>query len=101
MREPQYLDEAFEEIYREMKHTFIKKNRDYGKGNILDTGELGIVFRVSDKINRLKHLLETGKTPQNESKEETWIDIGVYAVIAVLYLRLWFKKLELKESKIK
>lgn len=99
MKEPKYLDEAFERVTAELLQMFIKKHRDYGKGNILDTGELGIAFRTSDKLNRLKHLLANNKNPANESIEETWIDIAVYAVIAVLYKRSWFKRLELKEKK--
>lgn len=101
MKEPKYLDQAFEKVSQEMLEMFIKKHKDYGKGNILDTGELGIAFRISDKLNRLKHLLVNKIKPENESIEETWIDIGVYAVIAVLYKRSWFKKLELKEQKNK
>lgn len=98
MKDPKYLDEAFEKVCQEMLQMFIKKHKDYGKGNILDTGELGIAFRISDKLNRLKHLLSNKKKPENECIEETWIDIAVYAVIAVLYLRSWFKRLELKET---
>lgn len=97
MKNPKYLDQAFEIVCKEMLAVFVKKHKDYGKGNILDTEELGIVFRISDKLNRLKHLLIKGKKPENESLEETWIDIGVYAVIAVLFRRSWFKKLELRE----
>ena len=97
MSEPKYLDQAFEKVCQEMLQVFIKKHKDYGKGNILDTKELGIAFRVSDKLNRLKHLLIKKKKPENESIEETWIDIAVYAVIAILFRRSWFKKLELKE----
>lgn len=96
MKEPQYLEEAFDEVCIRMREVFIKKHRDYGKGNILETGELGIVFRVSDKLNRLKHLLINKKKPLNESIEETWIDTAVYAVIAVLYIRSWFRRLTLK-----
>lgn len=101
MKDPKYLDEAFEKVCDEMLHTFVKKYKDYGKGNILDTGELGIAFRISDKLNRLKHLLANKQTPQNETIEETWIDIAVYGVIAVLYLRSWFKKLELSPKSAK
>lgn len=96
MKDPKYLDEAFEEICREMVETFKKKHKDYGKGNILDMGELGIAFRISEKFNRIKHLLMTGKKPVNESIEDSWIDIGVYAVIAILLKRSWFKSLEMK-----
>jgi hypothetical protein len=98
MKQPKYLDEAFQEVCLELQEMFIKKHKDYGKGNILDTGELGIAFRVSDKLNRIKHLLANKKDPQFETIEETWIDIGVYSVIAVLLKRSWFKKLELKKS---
>lgn len=99
MKEPEYLDEAFELIEKEMLEMFIKKHRDYGKGNIIDTGELGIAFRVSDKLNRLKHLIANNQIPENESIDETWLDIAVYAVIAILYRKSYFKRLELKAKK--
>lgn len=95
MKNPKYLDESFEQVCLELRDMFIKKHKDYGKGNILDTKELGIAFRISDKLNRLKHLLANKQSPQNESIEESWIDIGVYSVIAVLYRRGWFQKFEL------
>ena len=98
MKNPKFLDEAFEIVTKEMLEMFRKKHKDYGKGNILDMGELGIAFRVSEKFNRIKHLLMAGKKPENESVEESWIDIGVYAVIAVLLKRSWFKQLEMKEK---
>ncbi len=99
MNDPQYLDESFTRVCEEMFKTFIKKNKDYGKGNILDTGELGIAFRVNDKLNRIKNLLITKQQPKNETVEDSWLDIAVYAVIAVMYLRGWFQKLQLKESR--
>ena len=98
MKEPKYLDQAFRQVCEELTEMFIKKHKDYGKGNIIDTAELGIAFRISDKLNRLKHLFAKNRDPENESIEETWIDIGTYAVIAVLFRRSWFKRLELKES---
>jgi len=98
MKDPKYLDDAFEKICQEMLRVFIKKHRDYGKGNILDTGELGIAFRISDKLNRLKHIFSNHKQPENETIEENWIDIAVYAVIAILLKKSWFKRLCLKEE---
>ncbi|MFH2118490.1 MAG: nucleotide modification associated domain-containing protein [Candidatus Paceibacterota bacterium] len=92
---PKYLDDAFAEICDEMLATFISKHKDYGKGNILDTGELGIVFRINDKLRRLQNLRESGKTPANEAIEDTWMDIGVYAVLALLLKSGKFKKLNL------
>ena len=97
MKEPKYLDEAFERVCQEALKMFLKKHKDYGKGNVLDMGELGIAFRISEKFNRIKHLLVQQRKPENESLEESWIDIAVYAVIAVLLKRKWFEKLKVKE----
>ncbi len=92
---PHTLDEAFEVVCQEMETIFIKKHTDYGKGNILANKELGIAMRVSEKVERLKHLLLTSQDPANESVEDTWMDIGVYAIIAVMYKKGWFEKLEM------
>lgn len=98
MSDPKYLDQAFEEICKELLTTFIKKHKDYGKGNILSIEEIGIAFREAEKVERLKHLLlKAGKKPENESIDDTWIDIAVYAVIAQMFRRGWFQKLELKD----
>ncbi len=98
MKKPKYLNEAFALVCQEMVSMFIKKHKDYGKGNILDMKELGIAFRVSEKLNRIKHLLMKQRVPENETVEESWVDIAVYAVIAVLFKRGWFERLELKEK---
>lgn len=98
MKNPKYLDEAFEEVNKELLEVFKKKHKDYGKGNILDMGELGISFRISEKFNRIKNLLMSGKKPTNESLEDSWTDIAVYAIIAILHKRGWFEKLEMEEK---
>lgn len=98
-KSPQYLDSAFEAVSQELLEMFLKKHKDYGKGNILANEELGIAMRVSEKVERLKHLFKTGATPTNEQIEETWIDIGVYSVIAVLFRRGWFQSLEVAEER--
>jgi hypothetical protein len=99
MKQPQTLEEAFKQVTEELEKMFIRKNLDYGKGNILDTGELGICYRVNDKVNRLRNLIQNSKKPTNESVEETWIDIAVYSIIAVMYKRKWFQNLELSNKK--
>lgn len=95
---PKTLDNAFSVVSDELLAMFLKKHRDYGKGNILANQELGIAMRVSEKIERLKHLLMTGNEPTNEQIEETWVDIGVYSVIAVLLRRGWFQSLEVSDD---
>lgn len=92
--DPQTLDQAFKQIEDELLTMFLKKHKDYGKGNILSVKELGIALRISEKIERIKHLLNQGGVPANEPIEENWLDIGVYAIIAALYRRGWFEKLQ-------
>lgn len=96
-KDPKTLDEAFEIVCQQMLEIFLKKHKDYGKGNVLDMGELGIAFRISEKFNRIKHLLMSGRKPENESIDDSWIDIAVYAVIAILLRRGWFERLEVEK----
>lgn len=94
---PATLDAAFQTVCQDLLEVFIKKHRDYGKGNILSIKELGMAFREAEKAERLKNLLlDPGKVPANETINDTWEDIGVYAIIALMYRRGWFQDLELK-----
>lgn len=92
------LDQAFAKVTEELLLMFLKKHKDYGKGNILSIGEIGITLRIAEKVERLKHLLLKGSEPANESISETFIDIAVYAVIAILLRRGQFEKLEVDEQ---
>lgn len=95
------LDGAFEVATAELLAIFLKKHKDYGKGNILSVKELGIAMRIAEKVERLKHLIlkqELGEPPANESLEETWQDIAVYSVIAILLRREQFQNLEVSQS---
>jgi hypothetical protein len=98
MADAQTLDQAYQQVMGEMLQMFLKKHKDYGKGNILSVKELGIALRISEKIERIKHLMMQGNTPANESVEETWIDIGVYATIAILLRRGQFEKLDVTKD---
>lgn len=95
-KQPKTLDDAFALVEKELLETFIQKHKDYGKGNILSMKELGIAFRLTEKVERLKNLLLKAEGPVNESLDDTWDDIAVYAIIAVLLRRGWFEKLEIK-----
>jgi hypothetical protein len=66
--------------------TIIRKQRDYGKNNILAFGEFGVLVRENDKIERLKNLVQNNRTAENESVGDTWLDVGGYAVIAIMLL---------------
>ena len=98
MSQPKTLDQAYEQVCDELLQMFLKKHKDYGKGNILSIEELGISFRIAEKIERLKNLFKQSDKPTNESIEETWLDIGVYAIIAVLFRRGHFQKLKVDKQ---
>jgi hypothetical protein len=95
-KKPTYLDDAFAQECDQLLKTFLQKHKDYGKGNILEIGELGISFRVAEKVSRLKNLLAKGDEPANESIEDSWTDIAVYAIIAKLFRKKYFQELEVK-----
>jgi hypothetical protein len=69
-----------------------RKQLDYGPGNIAAFGELGVLVRANDKIERLKNLHKTGRLndPQNESVTDSWLDLSNYGIIAQLIRKgLW------------
>lgn len=70
---------------QEEAELMINKQKDYGKNNILEFGEFGVVVRMNDKFSRLKNLMDmkTGqfKATKNETVEDTLMDIANYARI--------------------
>lgn len=92
------LDESLYQLLQEVFSLFVKKQRDYGPGNINAFGEFGILVRTNDKIERLKNLYSKNSFTQNpgekvniptsnESVDDTWMDIATYAMIALLVRR--------------
>lgn len=63
----------------------VSKQRDYGPENIRRYGRSGLVIRTHDKVARLENLLESGKTPSNESITDTFIDIVGYSAIGMMW----------------
>ncbi len=103
---PDSFDNAVSIIAEELATLVIGKQKDYGKRNILDFGEMGILIRSNDKFARLKNLLNVNSvspgtrvaTPNNESIEDTWKDIAGYAIVALMLRKGWFE-LPLVEDK--
>lgn len=75
-------------IYLTLEDILIKKQLDYGPGNINNApgGALnGVLVRMNDKMERLKHLVyQLDGEPQNESIDDSFLDIANYAVIAMM-----------------
>lgn len=66
---------------------FWERQRKYGPGNISEFGDYGILVRLHDKLARLKrHYAEGVGNMPDESVRDTWADISVYAMIALLWL---------------
>ena len=65
---------------------FDKKQHDYGPDNIAQFGDLGVLIRLNDKIQRLKTLMLSGEQPEfsEEAFEDTWMDIHVYGLIGLM-----------------
>ena len=71
-----------------------RKQASYGPGNIHYLGERGVFVRLFDKVQRLKRLVwENRENPlDDETVEDTWMDILNYAAIALMVHRgLWPK----------
>lgn len=63
---------------------FKYKQYDYGPGNIAGFGEVGVLVRLNDKIERLKNLMLNNKEVNNESVYDTWLDIANYGLIGLM-----------------
>lgn len=79
-------------ITDEMREILIAKNHDYGDsfGKLFDElGEVVILVRLSDKLNRLKTLLlnKDQQKVDDETVEDTLMDLAGYALLSVDKLR--------------
>lgn len=93
------VDEAFKAnvsyIANELATLLISKQEDYGPGNVNNAhgGPMnGLLVRMGDKFERLKHLYATGSTPNHEAIEDSFKDLANYAIIAMMVERgVWPK----------
>ena len=76
IQRPETFEDAIDRALAEMRALMISKNRDYGPGNISAFGEFGVVVRAGDKVHRLANLLQSGKQPEHEKIEDTWMDLA-------------------------
>jgi hypothetical protein len=67
-----------------------EKQRAYGPGNIPAFGVLGVLVRLNDKVERLKNLINSGQDPQEETIEDTLLDLVNYSMIGIAVRRGWW-----------
>ena len=89
----------FEDIQSEMFELFLRKQADYGPTNVgmgsevVDTDRkvkrslAGLSVRLNDKVQRFLNLTFNNREPENETLEDTLIDIANYAVMAIIVQR--------------
>lgn len=93
----QEQSDEFHVVLKEIGDLHDKKGRDYGTNtdqyaNIRSSKEFGVepwlgaYIRLNDKIGRIKSFVSNGKL-ENESLEDSLIDIANYAIIALVLYR--------------
>lgn len=82
--------QTFEEVLaakiKECGELMMRKQADYGPGNIADYGVLGVAVRINDKSQRLKNLLTKNRQPTNESMRDTFMDLANYGLIGLMLI---------------
>lgn len=84
------FEEDVNDIAFELVQLLLKKHADYGPKNIsLSPGGAlnGLRVRMWDKLARINHLIDSGKTPDNESLADSYADLANYAIIALMVQR--------------
>lgn len=79
-----------EEILNEMLELYEAKNHDYGNSFDQSLDEFGLiasVVRLNDKMNRIKALMKANQQVNDESLEDTLMDLANYAVMTLAYMR--------------
>jgi hypothetical protein len=85
-------EKAFKSIVDSMFTTYQKKNADYGDSFtklFQKFGMQSVLIRLMDKYNRLESLSAPGKNAKvnDESLEDTLLDLANYAILTVMELR--------------
>jgi hypothetical protein len=86
-------DKTFDTVVRkaalEVAELVIRKQHDYGPKNIMNSvvqPELAIAVRLNDKLARLANLIQSGKTPENETLRDTADDVIGYGLVLKMVL---------------
>lgn len=82
---------SFKKYTDHLAETLQAKNAAYGDSftkSVDDYGLKVIGIRLSDKYNRIKHLVNAGSLKENdESLEDTLLDMAGYSILALKYLK--------------
>jgi len=86
-------EKAFREAQDRAFELFLERHAKYGAHNISRFGFFGVVVRMSDKLERLiRASANKAKHFNDETVEDTLLDISNYALIALVVLQeKWVK----------
>jgi hypothetical protein len=79
-------EKEMRKIMKEIENLLIEKNKTYGEENITKIGKLGILTRLEEKIERLKHMI-TNNINDKDSRDDNWKDIAGYAILGEMLER--------------
>lgn len=86
-----WVNNPFRSYTEHLAETLQAKNAAYGDSftkSVDDYGLKVIGIRLSDKYNRIKHLVNNGELKENdESLEDTLLDMAGYSILALKYLK--------------
>lgn len=81
----------FKKYTDELAEVLRKKNQAYGDSftKSIDTYGLSVIgVRLSDKYNRVEHLITNGEMRENdENLKDTLLDMAGYSILALKYLK--------------
>ena len=92
---------GYQSIVDEQFELFARKHLDYGMHNVsagtnlensdeVEFAMTGLWYGLSDKINRWKNMIISGRKAQNETLIDTFQDVTNYGIIAQLVKRgMW------------
>jgi hypothetical protein len=93
MTQEEYL-KKFHEITDQMLKLTTAKNHDYARedealANFKEFGAVGVLVRISDKLQRIKNALwfKRNFVVADENIEDTMMDLAIYSVIMLILLQ--------------
>lgn len=85
------MNNPFKKYTDHLAETLLEKNQAYGDSfsKSVNTYGLSVIgVRLSDKYNRIEHLINHHKLKENdESLEDTLLDMAGYSILALKYLK--------------
>lgn len=81
--------EAYKIVQSKLEKTYVAKNHDYGDSchkTYQEFGMTSFLVRLCDKLNRAITLSKTGRLVDDESLQDTLMDMANYAMMACVEL---------------